>query len=152
MRRFILLVSLALLLLVSLSLTELADTPAAPDVLQRQGVVLEVNVDDALWLQPQAASADAATLNGWTTIVSEDFEGAFPGEWTVFDNEPGSGEYHWAKRDCKAYSGVYAGWAVGGGGDGAGLSCGADYPDDADAVMIYGPFSLADATAADLTF
>jgi hypothetical protein len=41
---------------------------------------------------------------------------------------------------------------VGGGTDGAGLSCVADYPDDVLSWMVYGPFSLSDAIAAELTF
>jgi predicted secreted protein len=90
---------------------------------------------------------------GWTTLLSEDLEDAFPGTWTVLDNDGASyGEYHWAKRDCEPYGGSYSGWAVGGGAAGSALSCGADYPNNADSWMIYGPFSLADATAAELTF
>jgi len=88
----------------------------------------------------------------WVTIVSEDFEGAFPGSWTVDDNKPGFGEYYWAKRNCRSYEGSYSGWAVGGGADGSALSCGSNYPNVAGSWMIYGPFSLAGATAADLSF
>ena len=89
---------------------------------------------------------------GWVTILEETFEGSFPGEWEVFDNYDGDGEYYWGKRDCRVYAGSYSGWAVGGGADGATLSCGSNYPDDAESWMIYGPFSLADAIAGDLTF
>jgi hypothetical protein len=91
---------------------------------------------------------------GWVTIVSEDFESSFPGTgWQVFDNDGATnGEYYWAKKNCKSYAGSYSGWAVGGGANGAALSCGANYPDDVSSWMVYGPFSLADATAADLKF
>jgi len=68
----------------------------------------------------------------------------------VDDNLPGFGEYHWEKRGCQACSGTYSGWAVGGGADGLLLPCGSNYPDNARSWMIYGPFSLADATAAEL--
>ena len=88
----------------------------------------------------------------WVTIVAETFEGDFPGPWTVYDGHYGHGEYHWARRDCRPYAGGHSGWAVGGGTDGAALACGSNYPDNAISRMIYGPFSLADATAADLTF
>jgi C1A family cysteine protease len=89
---------------------------------------------------------------GWITIVSEDFEGAFPGPWLLEDDVMGSGEYVWAKRGCRPYAGFYSGWAVGGGADGALLACGSYYPNDVSSWMTYGPFSLADATAAELTF
>ena len=94
----------------------------------------------------------AETAPGWVTIVSESFEGAFPGQWQVSDDKPGYGEYHWGKRNCRPFSGSYSGWAVGGGANGSALSCGRDYPTDAASWMMYGPFSLADATAADLSF
>jgi hypothetical protein len=89
----------------------------------------------------------------WITIVSEDFEGSFPGSWLVFDNDgTTNGEYDWAKRNCKPYAGSYSGWAIGGGANGAGLSCGSTYTNNVSSWMVYGPFSLADATAADLKF
>ena len=86
----------------------------------------------------------------WTTILSEDFEGSFTGVWQVLDNN-GSG-YKWAKSNCRAFAGSYSGWGVGGGSGGASLPCGSHYPDNVETWMIYGPFSLADATAANLTF
>jgi hypothetical protein len=91
-------------------------------------------------------------LSGWVTILHEDFEGAFPGPWLLEDDVQGFGEYLWAKRGCRPYAGSYSGWAVGGGANGAFLACGAYYPNDVSSWMTYGPFSLADATAAELTF
>jgi hypothetical protein len=85
---------------------------------------------------------------GWVTIVSEDFEGAFPGPWDV----DGYDGYWWGRRNCRPYQGSYSGWAVGGGPNGAALACGSNYPNDAESWMIYGPFSLVGATAADLQF
>jgi len=89
---------------------------------------------------------------GWVTITAEDFEGLFPDSWNVLDNEPGDGEYYWGKRDCRPFNGSYSGWPVGAGSDGSSLSCGSNYPDYADSWMVYGPFSLAGASAADLQF
>lgn len=89
----------------------------------------------------------------WTTIVSENFEGSFPGAWTVSDNDGSTnGTYYWAKRNCRAYAGSYSGWGVGGGANGAALGCGSNYPNNADSWMVYGPFSLVGATAAELNF
>ena len=68
------------------------------------------------------------------------------------DNQDGYGEYYWARRSCQAYTGNYSGWAVGGGVDGSTLDCGSSYPDNVRSQMISSAFSLADATAADMTF
>jgi hypothetical protein len=90
----------------------------------------------------------------WTTIASEDFESASAlSGWNVFDNTGATGgEYFWARRTCNPHAGSYSGWGVGGGANGSGLACGANYPNDADSWMVYGPFSLAGATAAELNF
>lgn len=91
--------------------------------------------------------------SGWQTVVSTDFEGDFPGPWAVSDgNGSAFGEYYWGKRNCRAYAGNGSGWAVGAGAQGAALSCGSDYPDHASSRMVYGPFSLVGATAAELRF
>lgn len=101
------------------------------------------------------------TPSGWEILVNTDFEGEFPTPWTVYDdNGTTNGEYYWGKRDCRAYVGGlaqvqglgYSGWAVGAGANGAGLSCGSNYPNNARSSMEYGPFSLVGATAADLKF
>jgi len=91
-------------------------------------------------------------LGSWTNIMTENFEGNFPGAWNVFDNAAGYGEYYWGKRNCRPYAGSYSGWAVGGGADGGSLSCGANYPNNAKSWMIYGPFDLSSATDAELLF
>ena len=89
---------------------------------------------------------------GWTTIVEANFEGSFPGAWNVFDGISGYGEYFWAKRGCRAYAGSYSGWGIGGGANGAALSCGSYYANNTRSWMTYGPFSLVGATAADMSF
>lgn len=89
--------------------------------------------------------------SGWVTIMSEDFEGIFPGSgWVVVDENADSGRYYWGKRNCRSSGGSFSAWGVGAGD--TTLSCGSDYPNDVFAWMVYGPFSLADATAAELTF
>lgn len=89
---------------------------------------------------------------GWVTLFSEDFEGAFPGPWQLEDWGFGWGSYLWGKRNCRPFAGSYSGWAVGGGNYGAGLGCGNLYPGNVASAMVYGPFSLTDAGAAQLTF
>jgi hypothetical protein len=110
-------------------------------------IILEISVSEAylpLITRPGRS--------GWITVLEEGFEGSFPASWNVFDTGSGPGEYAWGKRNCQAFSGSYSGWAVGGGANGPGLACGADYPHNVKSWMIHGPFSLADATAADLSF
>jgi hypothetical protein len=89
----------------------------------------------------------------WVTIMEEGFE-APPGSlWDFWDFDgTTNGSYYWARRDCASYTGSYSVWAVGGGVDGAALACGSPYPDNVDSWMSYGPFSLAEATAATLSF
>ena len=89
---------------------------------------------------------------GWVTIKQEDFEGAFPNQWQVRDNVAAHGEYYWGKRNCRPFAGSYSGWGVGGGADGSRLACNSNYPDYTQGWMVFGPFSLAGATAAELTF
>ncbi|MGD8474858.1 MAG: choice-of-anchor J domain-containing protein, partial [Anaerolineae bacterium] len=84
------------------------------------------------------------------TILSETFEGTFPGEWIVGDDNSDDGYYFWGKRNCRSYGGSYSGWAAGAGD--SYLSCGSDYRDNMSSWMIYGPFSLAGASGAELTF
>jgi len=102
---------------------------------------------DSGWSNTQSVSVQT----GWATILSENFEGSFPGStWTVRDNNPDSGRYYWGNRNCKPHGGSYSAWNVGAGD--TTVSCGSDYRIDMFAWMIYGPFSLANATAAELTF
>lgn len=87
----------------------------------------------------------------WIAIVEEGFEGSFPAGWEAFDNAAGNGEYYWAKRDCRAYEGSHSAWAVGGGADGAALPCMSQFPDRTESWMVYGPFSLEQAEAAEMS-
>jgi hypothetical protein len=92
-------------------------------------------------------------VTGWTTIFSDELEGAFPGGWNVFDNNGSEyGEYHWAKKNCQPYAGDYSAWVVGGGADGSALPCDNLYPNDVQSWMVYGPFSLEEATDAEFVF
>jgi hypothetical protein len=115
--------------------SQAADAPAAPLGLDYK-MHLPVILRDACF-----------NLGTWQTIMQEGFESTWPSAgWTVDD--PGYDEYFWARKNCRAASGSYSAWAMGGGSLGAGLACGANYINYANSWMIYGPFSLADATQA----
>lgn len=89
-------------------------------------------------------------LPPWTTLFSETFEGAFPGEWSLYsywfngtDWQNVTSAMSWGKRTCQANSGSYGGWAVGGGTYGSALQCMDGYPDDIETWMVYGPIDLS---------
>ncbi len=100
-----------------------------------------------------AARSTIVSPPGWVTIASQNFEGTFPGDWIVWDDNGSTyGEYYWGKRNCRPYAGSYSGWGVGGGAQGAALSCGSTYPHNARSWMVYGPFDLRDAAAGEMRF
>jgi len=96
---------------------------------------------------PAQTATPTTEPSGWVTVFHEDFEGAFPGQWEL---RPSTGDYLWGKRNCRPHAGSYSAWGVGGGDGGASLPCGSNYPDDVQTAMVYGPFSLEGASAAEL--
>lgn len=89
-------------------------------------------------------------LPPWTNLFSETFEGAFPGEWSLYsywfngtDWQNVTSAVSWEKRTCQANSGSYGGWAVGGGTYGSALPCRDGYADDIETWMVYGPIDLS---------
>lgn len=93
----------------------------------------------------KSSSGEHVRMNGrsWQVIYSDDFEGIFPGEWSV-STFPVA---YWNKWDCWSVSGDYsAGCAAGGSGA---ISCGDDYLSDMNTWMVYGPFDLSDANITD---
>ncbi len=90
---------------------------------------------------------------GWSTIVSEDFEGAFPtGSWNVFDGDGATnGEYYWGADDYKPYSGSMSAWPAKGGANGLDPSS-FYYPNNVNSWMMYGPFDLSNSSDAELLF
>jgi hypothetical protein len=104
--------------------------------------------------QPEAQSS----TNPWTTIMQEDFEDSFPtGLWRTYDADGATnGEYYWddtlgRSRDFPLES--WSAWCADGGADGSNLYWLVDnYPNNMRSWMVYGPFSLSDATYAELSF
>jgi hypothetical protein len=97
-----------------------------------------------------AAGSPPVEPGPWHTIMQEGFEGAWPGAgWLVTD--PDFEEYFWARRDCRAASGSFSAWAMGGGSIGSGLGCSSNYINEANSWAVFGPFSLADATDAEFS-
>jgi subtilisin family serine protease len=85
------------------------------------------------------------------TIKTEDFEGAFPNDWIVFDNNGATGgDVTWDVDAFLPFTGNWSAWAAGGGANG--VPGGTNYPDNLDSWLIYGPFDLSDASAAAVDF
>lgn len=99
----------------------------------------------------QSAGGQATTVT-WVTLESQPFEAAtWPGSWRVSDADGAiNGEYTWIAAPCRVFEGAYSGMAVGGGADGIKTACDANYPNNARSWMIYGPFNLSDAVAAEV--
>lgn len=113
-------------------------------------VVASIAVNAHRVFLPLIRRPDPNAIPGWQTILRDDFEGTWPGPWDL-EYDPGTNPYLWAKRDCRPYSGSYSAW-VAGANSGSPQPCGAYYPDNLLTYMKYGPFSLAGATNARLTF
>ncbi|RPJ23756.1 MAG: hypothetical protein EHM35_16940, partial [Planctomycetaceae bacterium] len=91
-------------------------------------------------------------LTGWETIKYESFEGAFPNDlWTVLDTSNDGYERYWDDDDYLPYAGSWAAWPANGGANGLDPQY-YYYPNNMYSWMIYGPFDLSDAHAADTEF
>jgi len=89
----------------------------------------------------QDVSADS-----WTTIMTEDFEEAFPsGLWRV------SGDPTWGADDYQPHTGLASAWCASGGSSPLDPAEN-NYANNMNAWMIYGPFDLSDASDAELLF
>jgi hypothetical protein len=84
-------------------------------------------------------------VQGWTTLMTEGFEGSFPGtKWTLQGNPT------WGRKGYRPHSGSWSGYCAGG-GSGA-VNPPGPYPNSMNAWMIYGPFDLSTAYDAELLF
>ncbi|NOZ61975.1 MAG: T9SS type A sorting domain-containing protein [Calditrichaeota bacterium] len=86
---------------------------------------------------------------GWQTIKSETFEGSFPNSWNVYAAN-GYADAYWDDTSYKHHGGSWSGFCADLGSEGTGY--GGQYVNNMQAWMVYGPFSLADATDAKVNF
>ena len=83
-------------------------------------------------------------LPGLETIMTEDFEGAFPNTlWNTFA-QSGATDAYWDDISVRPNTGSWSAWCADEGSEQG--PDGGPYPDDMGAWMIYGPFDLSDAT------
>ncbi len=79
--------------------------------------------------------------DGWVTVKGEDFEGAFPNEWQLY------GDPTWDDESYRHHNGGWSGYCVG-----STVSPPGPYPSDVWSWMVYGPFSLTDASDGKVDF
>jgi hypothetical protein len=134
----------------------LADQQAPPppgmEVPDVETIVKEQGPDsvyfDSTIVEPSAA-------NSWSTIMAEGFEGWFPpnnSSWRVLDtNGRTNGEYFWDDTSFKPRTGSSSAWPARGGANALNPAR-SNYQNNMRSWMVYGPFSLSNATDADLLF
>ncbi|HBQ27918.1 MAG TPA: hypothetical protein DD719_00550 [Desulfotomaculum sp.] len=93
--------------------------------------------------------------SSWVTILQEDFNLNWPSanpKWTR-EGKPDC-KYTWGVDTFKPHSGSYSAWCAGErlGGCPDLNPAASNYPNNMDALMVYGPFDLSDATTARMTF
>ena len=120
------------------------ELPGGVEAIPRKGEPVETG--------PSKSSTSSSTqaTPGWTTILFEDVEGAFPGAngWVVYDNNSASGSDYWDDVSCRSYSGSWSAWSAAIGDQ---PDCG-NYDNDMTSWMIFGPFDLSDASDARAEF
>ena len=118
----------------------------------RDTVEITIGWPHALYLPVvlrNAGDSDMAVArNAWITYIHDDFESSW--NWSVVSSmsvNPGGPIPLWGKSDCRAYSGQYSAWPMGGTRDGP-PACGAEYPPTLEARM-YGEVNLKYVTAGE---
>jgi hypothetical protein len=107
-----------------------------------------VTTRDAVMVRPAGVAQDVERPPAPKTtavLLDDDFEGAFPGSWQLLS----ATNTAWGTVTNRSVSPSHSAYCAGG-GDAAPV--GGPYQNDLQTWMVYGPFSLADATAASLDF
>ncbi len=106
-------------------------------------------------MAPEKPTKVSLRAQGWTNIMTEDFEGAWPAPgWTVFDNDGlTNGEYYWGPTMCFDFGASGDNDAVPHSDAASAMyTCWSPYPTNLKSWMVYGPFDLSTATSAGLLF
>ncbi|MBN2055463.1 hypothetical protein JW905_11105 [bacterium] len=101
-------------------------------------------VADALAAHPAPvahARVTDAVAPAWINIMSEDFNGAWPGEWFV--SPMGGADCYWGDVSCFFYNDTWSAHCADDGSMSSSQDC-FGYVNNMETWMIYGPFSLAD--------
>ena len=122
-------------------------TPRPPIVLEKlPKAQLSKGWDDEPLKSPAGANAPPIVNAGWTTIMTETFEGLFPsGLWALYGNPT------WDDDDFKPHAGSWSAWCANGGAAALDPQYN-NYPNNMNSWMVYGPFDLSDAIDAEVLF
>lgn len=97
-------------------------------------------------------AAPAAPDATWQTILSEPFEGTWPGgKWTA-RSLSGLAPQYWGQAGYRQHAGAYSVWPAAGGSGAITPGAATVYPDYMNTQLIYGPFDLSDALDIELRF
>jgi hypothetical protein len=90
-----------------------------------------------------------ASPRDWQVIISDGFEESWPGQWHLVNSGSNDGGF-WTSRNDQSFQGSSSAGAVD--GSVTGLVYPGGHPESSKISMVYGPFSLADASASELRF
>ncbi len=82
----------------------------------------------------------------WISLKEESFEGAWPNDWNCYSNT--DVDAYWSDCNDMAYEGSWSGHCADGGADNVENG----YQNNMNTWMVYGPFSLADCSDAELNY
>jgi hypothetical protein len=128
-----------------------------PDLPAFEGEAVTVQFDGSA-LVGRPAQITAANQEGWTPVLTEDWEDGFDTDkWVTIDgNGTTNGEYKWDTRPFENTinnESQLSAWGIGGGADGESLDPEDDsYPANVQSWLMYGPVDMSDAVDAQLTF
>ncbi len=134
--------------------TLLSGTPVRPTSRRLPAGVTPSQTPDRDSEKSERGEVTLLSAGGWQEIKRETFEGAFPNAgWTLIDANPNDGkEYLWDDDDYRPHGGNWAAWPANGGANGYDPATNPHYPPNMASWMIYGPFDLSDARAAEVVF
>lgn len=61
---------------------------------------------------PSPTPTSTSTPDCWVNLMTEDFEGIFPGNWSVGDLNSNYGEDYWGDTSYRSHSGSWSGWCA----------------------------------------
>ena len=122
--------------------------PESPRGGSSDGLVSEVY---SMVLETPLESTPGSAVGGALGFGFEGYEGIFPsGAWQAFDNDgTTNGEYYWDDDDYRPNYGSWSAWCANGGANGLDPAS-SNYANNMSSWMVYGPFSLAGCSEAEL--
>lgn len=99
--------------------------------------------------KPQAQTSGIEPL-AQTVVISDGFEGSFPGLWQLYYSTGTESTTLWGRSSFRKASGIYSAWCAGGGSNPQ--PPGGSYVPNMSVWLEYGPFDLSDASDASIAF